>query len=120
MEIIRKEVSEKMSRIVIFNNVIYLCGQVGDKEISCVKEQADIMLRKVENLLESAGSSKDNILAATIYLKNMNDFDAFNEVWNAWLTPGYAPARTCVQAAMSSEKYLIEISVTAASGDTII
>ncbi|MDD5596950.1 MAG: RidA family protein [Victivallaceae bacterium] len=114
MEIIRKEVSERMSRIVIHNNVVYLCGQVGDKEIPCVKKQAAVMLGKVEKLLLSAGSCKDKILSATVYLKNMDDFDKFNTVWNAWLNPGCAPARACVQAAMSSEKYLVEISVIAA------
>ena len=113
MEIIRKEISEKMSRIVIHNNMVYLCGQVGDKEILCIKEQTRIMLKKVEDLLLSAGSHKDKILSATIYLKSMEDFNGLNEVWNAWLTPGCAPARACVQAAMSSEKYLVEISVIA-------
>jgi enamine deaminase RidA (YjgF/YER057c/UK114 family) len=114
MEIIRKEVTPKMSRIVIHNNVVYLCGQVGDKDSPCVQEQAALMLRKVEELLHSAGTGKDRILTATVYLKTMEDFDKLNEVWNAWLPPGCAPARACVQAAMSDEKYLVEISVIAA------
>ena len=114
MEIVRKEISEKMSRVVIHNNVVYLCGQVGDKEIPCIKKQTGGMLEKVEKLLISAGTSKDKILSATIYLKDMKDFDKLNKVWNAWLTPGCAPARACVQASMSCEKYLVEISVIAA------
>ncbi|MCP3965552.1 MAG: RidA family protein [Lentisphaerae bacterium] len=114
MDIIRKEITEKMSRIVIHNNTVYLCGQVGDKDVPCIVEQTKCMLDKVDKLLESANSHKDKILSATIYLKDMKDFNTMNKVWNAWLTPGCAPARACVQAAMSDEEYLVEISVIAA------
>ena len=72
------------------------------------------MLDKVETLLEQAGSSKEHILSATIYLKTMADFSVMNDVWDAWIPSGFAPARACVQAAMARDVLLVEISVVAA------
>jgi len=69
---------------------------------------------KVEVLLEQAGSSKEHMLSATIYLKTMEDFAAMNVVWDAWVPEGYAPARACVQAPMARDVLLVEISVVAA------
>jgi len=73
------------------------------------------MLEKVDELLETAGSSRDRILSATIYLADMADFKALNEVWDNWVPEGTAPARACVQAQMASPELLVEISVIAAT-----
>jgi enamine deaminase RidA (YjgF/YER057c/UK114 family) len=72
------------------------------------------MLDKVGSLLESYKSSKEHILSATIYLKSMSDFDAMNDVWEAWIPRGFAPARACISASMAREALLVEISVVAA------
>jgi enamine deaminase RidA (YjgF/YER057c/UK114 family) len=44
----------------------------------------------------------------------MNDYDAMNAVWDAWVPQGHAPARACVQAAIAEPEYLVEVSVIAA------
>lgn len=73
------------------------------------------MLAKIDNLLAEAGSDKDHLLSATIYLKNITeDFAAMNEVWSAWLSPGQAPSRTTVQAELARPQVLVEITVIAA------
>lgn len=102
----------RMSRIVKHNGTVYLCGQVGDGE--SLQEQAQTMLAKVANLLEEAGSSKEHMLSATIYLRDMKDFAAFNEVWDNWVVPTTQPARACVEARMARDILLCEISVVAA------
>ena len=112
-EIIRKEVTERMSRIVIHNGVIHLCGQVGGQE-SSITGQARTMLGKVEALLKEGGSDKNNILSATVYLRDMKDFAEFNNVWDSWVTPGSPPARTCVEARMARPDLLCEVSILAA------
>ena len=73
------------------------------------------MLEKVDELLESIGSSREKILSATIYLSDMADFDALNSIWDNWIPEGEAPARACVQAQMASKELLVEISVIAAT-----
>jgi len=103
-----------MSRIVIHNNTIYLCGQVAEDTSKGIKEQTATMLAKVDTLLAQAESDKKNILSATIYVKSMDYFAEMNAVWDNWVPEGYAPARACVEASMAREEILVEISVIAA------
>lgn len=103
-----------MSRIVKHNGTIYLCGQVCKDAEQGIKEQTKSMLEKVDALLEQAGSDRNHILSATIYIKDMKYFSEMNEVWDNWVAEGHAPARACVEAAMAREALLVEISVVAA------
>jgi enamine deaminase RidA (YjgF/YER057c/UK114 family) len=115
-KIIRMETAARMSKIVIHNNTVYLCGQVGanpDGPIS-MGRQTENMLAKVDSLLEQAGSGRDSILSATIYVRDMKDFAEMNTVWDSWIPEGHAPARACVEARMARPDLLVEISVVAA------
>ncbi len=112
MEITRYEVKQRMSRAVVHNNTAYLCGQTSDGKD--IVEQTTLMLDKVDVLLEDIGSHKSKILSATIYLSDMKNFKAMNEVWDSWLVEGLAPARACVEAKMCRDALLVEISVIAA------
>jgi len=114
MEIKRFETKKRMSRAVIHNNTVYLCGQVAKDSTKNMTEQTITTLEKVEELLASVGSHKDKILSATIYVKDMALFQEMNEVWDNWVTEGLAPARACVEAKMAREELLVEISVIAA------
>ncbi|MBL7004749.1 MAG: RidA family protein [Gammaproteobacteria bacterium] len=110
----RIETAKRMSRIVKHNGTIYLCGQVCKDAEQGIKEQTKSMLEKVDALLEQAGSDRNHILSATIYIKDMKYFSEMNEVWDNWVAEGHAPARACVEAAMAREALLVEISVVAA------
>jgi enamine deaminase RidA (YjgF/YER057c/UK114 family) len=112
-KIIRNHVTERMSRIVVHNNTVYLCGQVGEANTP-IKDQAEEMLARVDKLLIEAGSSKEHMLSATVYLSDIRYFVAFNEVWDAWIVPGYPPTRACVEARMASPGVFCEVSVVAA------
>ncbi|MET4693219.1 RidA family protein [Endozoicomonas lisbonensis] len=114
MTIERMEIKQRMSRIVKHNGTIYLCGQVAADASAGIKEQTQTMLDKVDALLEQAGSDREHILSATLYIKDMALFSEMNEVWDAWVPEGHAPARACVQASMAREALLVEISVIAA------
>lgn len=104
--------------IVRHDNVIYLSGQVAEDPDADVQEQTRSTLARVEALLAEAGTTPDQVLSATIYLRDIaNDFAPMNEVWNAWVPDGHAPARTCVQAHMARAALLVEISVIAAVAD---
>ncbi len=114
MEIKRFETKKRMSRAVIHNNTIYLCGQVAKDSTKGIKEQTITTLEKVDELLESVGSNRDKILSATIYIKDMSMFQEMNDVWDNWVNEGFAPARACVEAKMAREELLVEVSVVAA------
>jgi enamine deaminase RidA (YjgF/YER057c/UK114 family) len=103
-----------MSSIVIYNNTVYLCGQVAKDKYSDITTQTTTMLEEVDDLLAKAGSRREDILSATIYLKDMADYDAMNRVWDAWVPTGHAPARACVEAAIAEPEYLVEVSIVAA------
>lgn len=114
MSITRIETNQCTSRIVIHNDTVYLCGQVAADASADIQEQTQTMLDKVDALLEQAGSDREHMLSATLYLRDMKDFAAMNEIWNAWVPTGHAPARACVEARMARAELLVEISVTAA------
>jgi len=114
MAITRMETSERMSKIVVHDKTVYLCGQVADNSAEGVGPQTENMLAKVDHLLKQAGSDRKQILSATLYLRDMKDFDEMNTVWDAWVEEGTAPARACVEARMARPDLLVEISVIAA------
>lgn len=108
----RIETSARMSRIVKHNGVAYLCGQVGDGPT--VADQTRDCLSRVDALLVKAGSSRDQILQAIVWLADMDDFTEMNEVWDAWVPAGHAPARACGEAKLARPELKVEIIVTAA------
>ncbi|MGA1932448.1 RidA family protein [Arcobacter sp. YIC-464] len=110
----RDEVSERMSRIVEHNGVIYLAGIVSDDKTLDIKGQAARALEIVETRLNQAGSNKDSILRVEIFLKDIyRDFQDFNSVWDDWVSKENPPARACVEANMASTTTLVELIVTA-------
>ncbi len=114
MTLTRHETQKRMSRIVIHNQTVYLCGQVAADASAGITEQTQTMLDKVDGLLEQAGSDREHLLSATIYIKDMALFAQMNEVWDNWVPEGAAPARTCVEASMARKELLVEISIVAA------
>ena len=114
MTIERQETKARMSRIVIHQGTIYLCGQVCADATKGITEQTQTMLDKVDALLEQAGSDREHMLSATVYIRDMKDFAAMNAVWDAWVPEGHAPARACVEARMARPELLVEVSVIAA------
>ena len=87
-----------MSKIVVHNGTVYISGQT-DATADNIKEQTQNTLKKVDDLLAQAGTSKSNILTASIWLKDINrDFKGMNDVWNAWLDPENKPVRATVEA----------------------
>jgi len=112
--ITRMETTSRMSRIVIHNNTVFLCGQVADNPEKDIVNQTKTMLAKVDTLLDQAGSGREHILSATIYLRDIKDFDQMNSVWDIWVPKEKAPARACVEARLADPDLLVEISVIAA------
>ena len=112
-EITRIKTGNRMSQIVIHNDIIYLAGQVGNPGDG-VAEQTKTSLKSVESLLNEAGSDKTRILQATIWLDDMADFAEMNEIWDAWITPGTAPTRACGEAKLATPEYKVEVIVVAA------
>ena len=114
MTIKRIETNNRMSKVVIHNNVAYLSGLVGDKLYASTMDQTKQVLAQIDNFLAQAGTNKSKLLTAQIWLDDIRKFDDMNSVWDAWLSPGNAPTRACVESKMANPGYYVEILVTAA------
>ena len=115
MSIQRIEPGTRMSQVVVHNGVVYLAGQAAlDKEGGSVKEQTVNILERIDGLLAAAGTNKSKLLTAQIWITDMRDFAEMNEVWDAWIDPGNAPVRACVESRLARTYWNVEIACTAA------
>ena len=115
MPVQRIESNPRMSAAVIHADLVFLAGQVPDDRGLDAAGQTREVLAKIDRLLAAAGSSREHLLSAQIWLKDIDaDFAAMNEVWIDWLPSGCAPARATVQARLASPEVLVEIMVIAA------
>lgn len=115
MSIERRHVGKRLSEVVIHNGTVYLAGMVaGDPVPDDPGEQTRDILAQIDRHLAEAGSSKEKILMATIWLSDVRFYDAMNAVWDPWVAPGHAPARACVEARLAHPRYKVEIRVVAA------
>lgn len=117
MTITRLHPGPRMSQVVIHNKTIYLAGQVATVAArgKDVATQTKEILSTIDRLLHEAGSNKDRLLSATIWLTDMAAFAEMNTIWDAWVNPHASPARaTVVSAQLASPDYRIEIAVIAA------
>ena len=107
--------TERASKIVVHNGVVYLAGQVAEDPDADIQEQTRSTLARVDAALAEAGTDREHLLSTTIYLRDIdNHFALMNEVWNEWVPTGHAPARACVEAHMARSGLLVEICVIAA------
>lgn len=114
MSIKRFNSNSRLSGAVTFGELVFLSGQVPGDSRDAAGQTAEV-LAKIDGLLAEAGSDKDHLLNATIYLSDIGrDFAAMNEVWSQWLSPDMAPTRTTLQAQLARPEVLVEITVIAA------
>jgi len=114
-EILRVETNQRMSRVVIFNGIVWLAGLTAGDATKDIKGQTQQVLDKVDAYLEKAKTDKMKLLSAQIWLKDIErDFAGMNEVWDAWIPAGAAPARATGESKLARGDLLVEIVVTAA------
>ena len=103
-----------MSQAVIHGNTVYLQGLTADDTSQDVKGQTAQILAKIDRFLKEAGTDKTKILSANIWLTDIGTWSQMNEVWDAWVSPGNAPARATVEAKLAAPGLKVEIMVQAA------
>ncbi len=113
MAITRYETGPRISQAVVHNGIVYLTGQNGTPGLP-VKEQTQEVLDQIDRLLEKVGSHKSRILTTTLWLSDINDFDAVNEVWESWVDRDNPPARATGEVKMITPAYKVEVIVVAA------
>lgn len=113
-DIQRHHSDQRLSRLVVHGNTVYLAGLTADDRKKDMKGQTVEILAKIDKLLAEAGSSKSRILSATIWITDMRDKAKMDEAWIAWADAKNLPARACVEARLGSPDTLVEIMVQAA------
>ena len=116
MRIERFQTGERMSQMVVFNDTVYLAGQVAQSAAGeSVAKQTQAILDQIDGLLAEAGSDKTKILSATIWICSMEDFVEMNSIWDSWVPQGHTPCRACVESpCLASPDISVEIGVIAA------
>ena len=112
-KIVRTEPNQILSKAVEYHGFVYLQGCTASDLSKDIKGQTAEVLALIDSLLETHGTDKTRLLQALIWVKDITERPAMNEVWTAWVPKGGAPARACVEANMADPRILVEIMVTA-------
>ncbi len=106
------------SQAVKCGNVIYTSGAIpvdpasGNVVAGGAAQQAEQAIKNLAEVLKGAGAGLENVVKTTVFIKDMNDFAAINEVYKKFFTDNY-PARSCVEVARLPKDVLIEIECIA-------
>ncbi|NHM33489.1 RidA family protein [Neobacillus terrae] len=105
------------SQGIIVNNLFYSSGQIpltaeGTMVEGDIREQAHQVFKNLQAVLAAAGASLNTVVKTTVFIKDMNDFAALNEVYGEYFTD-HKPARSCVEVARLPKDALVEIEVIA-------
>jgi 2-iminobutanoate/2-iminopropanoate deaminase len=107
------------SQAIVYNGLIYLSGQIpldpvtGNLVQGDIAAQTERVLQNIRAVLEAAGSSMERVLKTTVFLKDMGQFAAMNEVYSNYFTT-HPPARSTVEAARLPRDVQVEIDCIAA------
>lgn len=99
------------SQAVMAGDFLFCSGQISPTE-SDVAEQTRQILENISAVLEAAGCSLSQVIKTTVFLKNMSDFAAMNEVYGEYFKID-PPARSTVEVARLPKEALVEIESTA-------
>jgi enamine deaminase RidA (YjgF/YER057c/UK114 family) len=113
MSISRYHIDQRMSQIITHGGTVYLAGQVANDFNVSITIQTEQVLQIIDALLGEVGSDKSKILSAQIWLANIGHYAEMNQVWDAWVPDGSAPARACIEARPASPDWLFEIGIVA-------
>src|SRR3954470_12291442 len=105
------------SQGITANNLFYSSGQIpltaeGELIGGDVKAQTHQVFKNLQAVLKESGASLETVVKATVFIKDMNDFAAINEVYGEYFSV-HKPARSCVEVARLPKDVLIEIEVVA-------
>lgn len=105
------------SQGIVVNNMFYSSGQIpltaeGDLLLGDVKEQTHQVFKNLKAVLKEAGATLETVVKATVFIKNMDEFAAVNEVYGEYFSV-HKPARSCVEVARLPKDVLVEIEVIA-------
>lgn len=108
------------SQAIRIGDMLFTSGQLGidpatGKLADGIEAQTEQSLKNIAAILKEAGFEKENVMKTTVFLRNMNDFGAVNQIYSAFFGD-HKPARSCVEVARLPKDGLVEIEVAAMKG----
>lgn len=107
------------SQAVLVNNVLYTSGQIalhpetGELVINSINEETTQVMENLKAILEAADMTFENVIKSSIFISDMNSFEAINRVYGTYFKEATAPARETVEVANLPKFVNIEISMIA-------
>jgi enamine deaminase RidA (YjgF/YER057c/UK114 family) len=103
-----------LSRLVECGNLVFVAGTTADNKSANCKGQTEEVLRKIDRLLDEAGTSKSKILWCNVWVNDIREKDQMDAAWQAWVDPDNKPARATVEARLASPDTRVEIMMICA------
>ena len=106
------------SQAIVQDDFIFVAGQgpinpgTGSRELGDARSETKRVFENIRAILEAAGSSLDHVVKCNVYLRDINDFAAMNEVYQTFFTAPF-PARTTIQAGALPGGIAVEIECIA-------
>ena len=98
---------------VAANGFVFTAGQVADDPSQDIRGQTKQVLAQIDKALAHFGTDKSKIVSASIWLSDIRNREAMNEIWKAWVDANNLPARATVEAKLADPRMLVEIAVVA-------
>ena len=107
------------NQAVLVGNTLYISGQIAinpvnnELDLSNIQDETEQVMRNLKAILEEAGMTFENVVKSSIFISDMNNFAAINQVYGKYFEEATAPARETVQVARLPKSVNVEISMIA-------
>ena len=107
------------NQAVLAGNTLYISGQIAinpvnnELDLSNIQDETEQVMRNLKAILEEAGMTFENVVKSSIFISDMNNFSAINQVYGKYFEEATAPARETVQVARLPKSVNVEISMIA-------
>ena len=107
------------NQAVLAGNTLYISGQIAinpvnnELDLSNIQDETEQVMRNLKAILEEAGMTFENVVKSSIFISDMNNFAAINQIYGKYFEEATAPARETVQVARLPKSVNVEISMIA-------
>ena len=117
-KILRFGTNPRVSDVVVHGGTVYLRGFVPvATRNGSIADQVTEVLEQLDRALETVGSNRSRLVQVSLWLSDIGNLGALNEVWDQWCSPGQAPARACVESRLFAPDVFVEASAIAATNE---
>ncbi|HUP95930.1 MAG TPA: RidA family protein [Burkholderiales bacterium] len=103
-----------LSRLVECGNLVFVAGTTADNKSANCKAQTEEVLKKIDRLMDEAGTNKSRILWCNVWVSDIREKEQMDAAWQAWVDPDNKPARATVESRLATPDTRVEIMMICA------